>query len=383
MLTSFAVKDYRSLRDVRIPLEQLNVITGPNGSGKSSLYRALQLLAAAGQGRLIGALAGEGGLGSTLWAGPEKISAAVRRGDHPLQGTTRNELTALKLGFSSEDFGYAIDLGLPRPGRSKFYRDPEIKAEAVWVGQVLRRANTLAQRNGALVTVMGRDGDRASIKTDLAPYDSMLTHAASASDTPELFHLRERMRGWRFYDQLRTDKNALSRRPHIGTRTFALADDGSDLAAAIQTILEIGDHQGLIDAIDDAFPESHVEVQENDGLFELVLHQKGMLRPLRMAELSDGTLRFILLTAALLTPRPPELVVLNEPETSLHVDLLPALGRLILKASQESQVIVVSHARPLVDMLCAHEGQLISLYKDFGETIIEGVDPVTFNWPTR
>ena len=68
-------------------------------------------------------------------------------------------------------------------------------------------------------------------------------------------------------------------------------------------------------------------------------------------ELSDGTLRYLLWVAALLTPRPPELLVLNEPETSLHPDLLPALGRLIQQASTRSQVIVVSHAAGLIDAL--------------------------------
>ena len=52
------------------------------------------------------------------------------------------------------------------------------------------------------------------------------------------------------------------------------------------------------------------------------------------------TLRYILWVAALLTPRPPELMVLNEPETSLHPDLLPALARLITFAAEHSQVWV-------------------------------------------
>ena len=54
----------------------------------------------------------------------------------------------------------------------------------------------------------------------------------------------------------------------------------------------------------------------------------------RLPSLSDGTLRYLLWTAALLTPRPPELMVLNEPETSLHPDLLPALARLIVHAAE-------------------------------------------------
>ena len=56
------------------------------------------------------------------------------------------------------------------------------------------------------------------------------------------------------------------------------------------------------------------------------MQQHGLLRPLKAAELSDGTLRYLLWIAALLTPRPPGLLVLNEPETSLHPDLLPALA---------------------------------------------------------
>lgn len=81
------------------------------------------------------------------------------------------------------------------------------------------------------------------------------------------------------------------------------------------------------------------------------MHQHGLLRPLGMAELSDGTLRFLLLAAALLSPRPPALMVLNEPETSLHGDLLPALARLIARAATRSQLIVVSHAPSLIQAL--------------------------------
>ena len=77
MLSLLAVSGYRSLRDLVIPLERLNLVTGPNGSGKSNLYRALRLLAEIAQGRIIPSLAREGGLQSTLWAGPESISRAM------------------------------------------------------------------------------------------------------------------------------------------------------------------------------------------------------------------------------------------------------------------------------------------------------------------
>jgi len=84
MMTRLAVAGYRSLRDIRVTLAALNVVTGANGSGKSSLYRALRLLADIAQGRIIQSLAGEGGLQSTLWAGPEQFSRAMKAGTQPV-----------------------------------------------------------------------------------------------------------------------------------------------------------------------------------------------------------------------------------------------------------------------------------------------------------
>jgi predicted ATPase len=88
-------------------------------------------------------------------------------------------------------------------------------------------------------------------------------------------------------------------------------------------------------------------------------------------ELSDGTLRFLLLTAALLSPSPPSLLVLNEPETSLHPEVLPAAADLIRRAAERTQVVVVTHSAPLTEALQASAGEDLvenELYKDLGET---------------
>ena len=112
------------------------MITGANGSGKSNLYRALRLLAETAQGGVINALAKEGGLDSTFWAGPEVFTKGMKDGSEPVQGLRRKTSLRLRLGFATqEDFGYAIALGLPSPdGTSMFTHDPEIKHEAIWHG---------------------------------------------------------------------------------------------------------------------------------------------------------------------------------------------------------------------------------------------------------
>ncbi len=138
MLTTLAIENYRSLRHLVVPLQRLTVVTGANGTGKSSLYRALRLLAESARNGAIAALAREGGLASTLWAGPEHHGKSVRRGDHPVQGTRRRAPIALQLGFAGDEYGYAVDFGLPVPSaassRSLFDLDPEIKSEAIWSG---------------------------------------------------------------------------------------------------------------------------------------------------------------------------------------------------------------------------------------------------------
>src|SRR6266576_475184 len=121
MITRLAISGYRSLREIKVTLGALNIVTGANGSGKSSLYRALRLLADVAQGRIIQALAAEGGLDSTLWAGPEALSRAMKRGEQQVQGTVRKGPVSLKLGFAGEDYGYAIDLGLPASSASAFF----------------------------------------------------------------------------------------------------------------------------------------------------------------------------------------------------------------------------------------------------------------------
>lgn len=387
MLRTLAVQNYRTLRDFAIALGPLNLITGPNGSGKSNIYKALRLLAETAQGGVVASLAREGGLASTLWAGPEIVSRAMKRGEVPVQGSVRKKPVSLGLGFVGSEFSYSIDLGLPIPSESAFSLDPVIKGEFVWVGPVPRPAAMLVERRGALVRSRDDDGQWQVVHERLAGFDSMLSQVADPRRTPELLALREQIRSWRFYDHFRTDAAAPARMPQIGTHTPILGHEGADLAAALQTIREIGDIAALDAAVDDAFPGASVATENRDGRFEVTMRQHGLLRPLRAVELSDGTLRYLLWIAALLSPRPPELLVLNEPETSLHPDLLPALGRLIAQAARQSQVFVVSHARRLIAALEEDPNCVsLTLEKELGETQVAGSDAMerpAWHWVSR
>lgn len=382
MIRTLAVHGYRSLRDLVLPLGPLTVVTGANGSGKSSLYQAFRLLAGTVTGDLIGSLAVAGGLDSVLWAGPETISPAMRRGEVAVTGTTRRQPISLQLGFSGEDLGYLIDIGLPSPQQTTmFSRDPQVKRELIWAGPVLRPGSLLLQRRNGALRLRGEDDRFTELGTGLSPRDSVLGRGGDLAICPELAAVRANVVSWRFHDQIRTDPQAPARRPQIGTWSPVLDHGGDNLAPALQTIRESAYATTLDSVLDRAFPGSRLQVTETDGWFGLTLLQPGLLRPLGAGELSDGTLRFLALAAALLSPQPPALLVLNEPETSLHPDMLPAVAELISQAVSRIQMVVVTHSTELATRLADREGTLWhELAKESGQTVV--IDQGLLSRPT-
>ena len=392
-LTHLAVAGYRSLQQLTLPLGALphgglTLVCGANGCGKSNLYRSLGLISAAARGDLVAALAAEGGLPAVFWAGPERTSSAMRRGEQPVQGSSgRREAARLRLGIAGETLSYAIELGYGADDHtSAFVLDPQIKREWIWAGGPFHPRSLLVQRSGSVVERCGEGGPSRPLALEVSPHESLFTAASDPLEAPEVFQLRRTILSWRFYDSFRTDRLAPARSGRIATRTPSLAADGGDLAAAVQTILEIGEAEAFQAAIADAFPGCHLMVDTSAPLFRLQLHQPGLLRPLEAPELSDGTLRYLLLAAALFSPRLPPLLVLNEPENSLHPDLLAPLARLIAAVAERTQVWVVAHAETLITALEDSRGcRLLRLEQELGATVLPGqtaLERAAWRWPT-
>lgn len=348
MLHELHISGYRSIKSLHLPLGPLNVLTGPNGCGKSNLYRALLLLMRSSQGEFGRAVAEEGGMGSILWAGPHQ------------KGPRR-----VTLGLRMDDWSYELSAGLvpPAPGLYEedpppFPFDPQLKAERLTYRDGSKRGVVFLDREALQATLRDSEGRMRKYAMPLVASESALSQISEPDQFPEVAMLCQRFRRWRFYHMFRTDADSPIRHGYPNTQTNVLSQDGRDLASALLTIHAIGDNEALCRAIDGAFPGARIEFPEPHALKPATvgLRMPGIERPFEAPELSDGTLRYLCLTAVLLSPRPPGLIALNEPETSLHPELLAPLGRLIADASQRSQIWVTTHSTALAKAIGQYSG---------------------------
>src|SRR5947209_9302966 len=348
MIKHIHIAGYRSVRELGLDLKSINVLTGPNGCGKSNLYNSLVLIGRAAQGQFARAIAEEGGTPSVFWAGGERIR--YQRKKLPKR---------IVLRFEGEDYGYELQAGLPSLNEhalgTMFKLDPRVKEEYIWRSETKRRVLML-KRDEPSAWLRNAEGNMITYPFKISKHESVLSQIIDPHLYPEISALRHEILSWRFYHHFRTDLESPLRQPQIGVQTTVLNHDGSDLTAALQTILEIGDDAALREAIAEAFSGATLHIEAMDTLFSLKLQVPGLLRPLQARELSDGQLRFLCLCAALLSPRPPSLLALNEPETSLHPDLIDGLARLMVQASKSTQLWITTHSQPLAAAIENYSG---------------------------
>lgn len=332
------------MRQLSLDLENLNVFSGKNGAGKTNLYRSLQLVQAAALGTFAREIAAEGGMGAVLWAGRRQ----------------RNAAAVLKLSIDLAagrdervSYTYEIEAGVPSPSAAAFPLEPQIKSETITFHH-RRRKHVLLKRRGPSVEARDRDGETRQLATDLLASETALAGLDEPGAFPDQHLVRKTLSSWRFYHDLRTDAESPLRKPCLATTALSLNSDGGNLAAVFATLRHIrADTNELDEAVESAFGGARLIVEQpiGDARFgmsfpEFVL-DGGSHRVFDARELSDGTLRFLGLAGALFAYHRPPFVALNEPESSLHPELIYPLAQMIVAAADQSQVWIVTHSSDL------------------------------------
>ncbi len=360
-LVDFKVDSYRSIKDVWLKLNPVNVVVGANGSGKTNLYRAMYILKLAARGDLARALNEEGGIASALYAGARKDFS---------------KRAAFRISVRVDKFEYNLECGFSSTliKSEHFSADPEVKKEEVYFIENGSRHMLLDRRRRSIM-VWNALGKKLDYTNEVRDNDSVLSNLSDPRSFPELYTLRDEFLSWRFYHHFRTDLTSPLRKPQVGTFTRALSDDARDLAAMLASIIEFGRSDELFDYIDQAFPGSNLAIDlDSRGRFCISMQFPGFARPFQAHELSDGTLQFLCLLAALLPVEPASLIAINEPETSLHPQLIAPLSRLIVDSAKTSQIWLTTHSRELADYVFDKSGyEPWELTKKDGATKLVGV----------
>ena len=384
-VTGLTVSGYRSIREIWFPVDPVGVFVGENGVGKSNLYRCLQLLQGAATGTLVRDLAAEGGMDSASWAGercPTDAPGIVLEAD----------IAAPDVGGA---YRYRVEIGRYRThardrGADGFPGEPRVVSESLSFMFGGRETMILERKNRGGWAVDDA-GKRHVFSTDLMGSETALSTLADPARFPDVDAVRRMLGAWRFYHTFRTDPASPLRRPTVGVSSPSLDADGANLAAVLATAMFLRDGaDGIKAAVADAFPGCEIEMPLPgdpaeratvggitlppvcEASFYLTMPDLGRL--FSAAELSDGQMRYLALVGALLSYRPAPFIALNEPETSLHPGMLPALGRLIAAASKRSQVWLVTHSAELGAAIgAAARTPVRKVLKREGATWIEGL----------
>lgn len=188
--------------------------------------------------------------------------------------------------------------------------------------------------------------------------------------------MRRTLLQWRFYHDLRTDPASPLRQPCVAVATPTLASDGADLAAVFATLAHIReDTVDLDEVIGRAFPGGRLHIPEPSRMASFAMtFREFPQRVFEASELSDGTLRFLGLAGALMAYRLPPFIALNEPESSLHPDLMEPLGRMVARAAERTQVWLVTHSERLAQAIDrTGAGAIRTVRKIDGATTIDGL----------
>ncbi len=364
-IRSMFAANYRSLKSIRMDMADVNSFIGENGVGKSNLYRALQLVQAAVRGRLAHEIAREGGMASALWSGKRRSGDPVRI---KLEVELLDEVQALS-------FLYRVEAGLrPAKAAAGFIFEPQVKEEELKVDA--GRPVTVMKRAGPGIFVRNAAGRMEEHPEQALTSETAIALLGDAGHYPEIGTFRRAIDGWRFFHGFRTDRDSPLRSPCLAVTAPMLDEDGSNLAAVFATLFHT--RQDTVDldrAIADAFGGARLVVPEPEEFAEFSLVFPDFpQRQFSPRELSDGQMRFLALAGALLSYRKPRFIALNEPETSLHPDMLPALAEMIAQASTDSQIWIVTHSELLATEIHKRCGARPKrVIRNDGATWIEGM----------
>ena len=359
---------------VDLPMEPLNVLIGPNGSGKSNFLEAIALLKAVPR-EVLAPISRTGGLREWLWNGPGAPRSMTMEAivHYPQGGELRHSLTLGekngRLVVTREQIQPLGNCSDERAALSYFRPPRDENTESYLRQNSPDPANPNAA--GSMLAHFLEDG--IHFRSDYLPEVSLVS-LANPQDYPALWHLNCQYEAIRLYRDRSFGPSTELRRPSSAhDRADFLNEGGANLAPVLSNLP--GENRRRLVAALQKLYDGIVDIKCSvvGGTVSLFLEEKDN-REIPATRLSDGTLCYLCLLAILLHPRPPPLVVLEEPELGLHPDLLPTVADLLIAASERCQLVVTTHSDVLVDALTDTPESVVVCEQHHGQTEMRRLD---------
>ncbi len=331
-ITNIHIENFRRLDDIQLEMRPLMVLIGANGVGKSSFLDVLSILSASAAGKLNRTLSMMGGLSGNLTGGNAGEMAFSLDMDIPEFKPLKYSLT-----LNSSGPGYNIsseELSQERAGHAGPFK--HIHSQYGHIRYYDTTTKKLIEPNW----------EHDSAETSLSQVPKMFKQP---EDLKRLLGSATR------YHALSVGDRAPVKLPQQLKPADLPGPDGEDIVPYLFSLKESyeASYEAIIDTLTVAFPrfERLNFPPVAAGMLALTWKDKDFEKPLYMNQLSEGTLRFLWLVSLLHSPGLSTITMIDEPEVSLHPELLSLFADLMREAACRTQLIVATHSDRLVRFL--------------------------------
>ena len=361
-----------------LELKRLNVLIGPNGSGKSNLLEGIDILRSAPRD-LVAPIREGGGIRDWIWRGKSEGAARIEAIVENPQGS---QALRYWLGFAERGQRFElIEERIENEQSDEGHEEPYIydqtdgRAFLTFKGEADLSQKVLATVKAKYPHVRLRLGRYDLRPEEVKPEQSILAQRKDPDHYPELTYLGEALSIIRIYREWSLGRDSPLRLPQkADLPNDFLQEDGKNLALVLNSFQgKPAVKRRVLDALSkfyEGITDFHVKIE--GGTVQLFLQEGDVVIP--ATRLSDGTLRYLCLLAVLCHPHPPPLICIEEPELGLHPDILPTVSKLLLEASERSQLIVTTPSDMLVDALTNEWWSIVVCEKRDGQTVMRRLD---------
>lgn len=357
-LSSLTVRNFRSLRTVKVDLGPINVLVGPNGAGKSNLLDVLAFLGDAAGSDLQPALERRGGFEMVRFRGKVRGRSAVEIG-------IKAQITTYSSPTAPDEYTLVFDRKRAGVERSEEFFVKRTKGRGRRIGlsgtrlevddggkETLRQEVDASVLGLALIQRLGKNAGRDQVVelTDVLESFRVFDVNVHAARLPSVRRPGER---------LAQDAG------NLATFLADLADDDADVWQEF-----VRDARAVVPGLRD------LALDPIGGAAEgvvLSFTEVGLSGSTELADASFGTVRALALLALLYDPDPPRITCVEEIDHGLHPYALERIVDLLRVASARTQFIIATHSPVFVNRLRAEELIVCERDRKTGESLIPAI----------